>query len=164
MRKSLRDHMEQTCQLRPVLCPFNCLGCKTAHEMVFKELPAHMESSTQVHLMLTLDRIQQQNETITQLTRKVTTVESTLTQSTAQIAALAVGATAVVAQLEASEKKYLKALHDEIGRVDAKAAKRLQGVEHSLATEVTAVKKAVRELGEREQARSAAEAKAGGKR
>jgi hypothetical protein len=158
-RKSLSTHLERTCQLRPVACPFACLGCKFTGELVFKDLSGHLESSTQSHLLLSLDHIQSQQETIARLTHKVTTVETAMSHCATQIAALTVGATAVVTQLEASEKKYLKALHDEVGRVDAKATKRLQNIEHQVSTEMTGVKKSVRELGEREAARSAAEAK-----
>lgn len=155
-RRLREEHLGSECVLRPVLCPFAPLGCDATH-LLFKDLPAHMDATTQPHLLLALARMREQQEVIAQLGGAVRAIDTKTVAFGAQIAGLTAGAAALAAHAEASEKKVLKALHDEVGRVDAKAAKKMSAVEAHVGAELQQVKRAVQDLATKETARANAE-------
>ena len=139
-RKELDYHMSKQCILRPVQCPFACLGCNA--DLLFKDLPDHMDSTIQPHMMMGLNRVMEQHDVIVKLNTKVASLETKTATYGAQIATLITGAAAVTVAMEANEKKMIKALHDEVGRVDAKTTKKQQALEshtQQIANEMTQV-------------------------
>ena len=126
-RKEVEYHISHQCILRPVQCPFACLGCNT--DLLFKDLPTHMDDTIQPHMMMGLHRVMEQHEVIVKLNTKVASLESKTAAYGSQIAALTAGAAAAAVAMEVNEKKMIKVLHDEVGRVNAKATKKQQALE-----------------------------------
>jgi len=155
-RRLREDHLARECVLRPVLCPFAALGCD-AGQVLYKDLAAHMDAATQPHLLLALTRLQEQQQVLGEVGATVRALDGKMAAFGTQIAGLTAGAAALATQAEASEKKVLKALHDEVGRVDAKAAKKVSAMEAHVGAELQQVKRAVQDLVAKETARTNAE-------
>ena len=95
-------------------------------------------------MMMGLNRVMEQHEVIVKLNTKVASLETKTATYGSQIAALTTGAAAAAVAMDVSEKKMIKALHDEVGRVDAKAAKKQQAIEshvHQITNEMSQVRR-----------------------
>jgi hypothetical protein len=144
-RRAMEAHRVHACPLRPVPCSFHELGCLA--DLVHRDLPDHLERCIQGHLMLTVARVGEQQQVIQGLHRKVANAERQATEHAAGIAELAAGAVAGAAALAAAEKGLAKLVHDEVGKAEARAVKRVEALATEYHMEVGQAKKAHQELG-----------------
>jgi len=61
-RRLKKKHMDDICPLRPVPCPFEDFGCSA--QLLFKDVPDHLDSCGQSHLMLAVTRVREQQAVI----------------------------------------------------------------------------------------------------
>ena len=74
----MTKHLSYDCELRPCLCPYSDLGCvPTICAITVRSLPSHLDSNMNKHLLLSLERIKEQQTVIVQLNRRVRDLEIT---------------------------------------------------------------------------------------
>eukprot|EP00596_Hydrurales_sp_CCMP1899_P006799 CAMPEP_0119043424 /NCGR_PEP_ID=MMETSP1177-20130426/21728_1 /TAXON_ID=2985 /ORGANISM="Ochromonas sp, Strain CCMP1899" /LENGTH=394 /DNA_ID=CAMNT_0007011455 /DNA_START=173 /DNA_END=1358 /DNA_ORIENTATION=- len=116
-RGTVPNHMEHSCPLRPVLCPFSDIGCMG--ECTYKNLPDHLDLCTQSHLLLAASRMREQENVIRQMHSKIREICSAHDQQKLQLTALATASAASIA-VEIENKKIMKHMKDDIARIDHK--------------------------------------------
>jgi hypothetical protein len=95
----------------------------------------------------------EQQSVIISLNKKVTEFEKRFNQQTTQLTQIAATVTAAGVALEESERKTLKALHAELGRVEQRVTKKTTDVAAELRNESTRINRVVLELVQKEKDR-----------
>jgi len=135
IRREMESHLASGCPLRPVLCPFNEVGCDIT-ELTHRDLPHHLDTCMQSHIMLLLTRVVEHQQVIKSTNKKVIALETQSNTNTTLLATLQAGLAANVIAIEKHEKHTLKTLRDEMHALEKKHTKS----ENNLQTEVNAVK------------------------
>lgn len=141
-RRAMDSHLQHACPLRPVMCPFHDMGCNIT-ELTHRALPDHMETCTQSHLMLLLNRVVEQQSVIVATNNRVTAMETLTAAHVTAIAAIQGAISANTTALETAERRVLKTSHDEMGQME----KRLNRTSSSLQTEVNTLKTSIERMG-----------------
>ena len=126
-------------------------------ELVQRTLPDHMETCTQSHLLLSMTRIQEQQNVIISLNRRVNDLEKKTGQHVTQIATLVASVAAASAAVEESEKRVTKSFQYDLQKLDQKTTKKANDITTEYRSEVTKLTRSVQELATREQDRTRAE-------
>lgn len=69
LRGQLDEHKLTSCPLRPVECPYLCIGCKI--ELLHKDKEEHLIEATQMHLFLAVERIQEMQMVLGKMTQQL---------------------------------------------------------------------------------------------
>jgi hypothetical protein len=142
LRKNMATHLEVSCTLRPVTCPFACLGCTAV--CAFRSLDNHMDEYVQSHLLLSLNRVEEQSQVIVSLNKKIQHVEENMGEFQKAYTATTTGLAASIAALQLSEQKGFKAVHEEVAKVDTKAQRLNYDLGQELRTEITKIKRQIK--------------------
>jgi hypothetical protein len=70
----MEAHLEYACPLAPARCPYFSLGCVA--ELTRKDVPGHLDDCAQSHLLLSLQRMNEQTATIASLEDRITSLEA----------------------------------------------------------------------------------------
>ena len=120
---------------------------------MFRTLPDHLDSCVQSHLLLTMKRVQEQQSVIVKLNQRVNHLEAQDQKHTAAVAAATASVAAAAIALEASERRAIKSIHDEIGKVDQKSVRRTSDLSSSVQSELNKLQRSFQELGREMKAR-----------
>jgi len=148
VRKEMSCHLALTCDLRPAECPYSCIGCRP-DELTARALGSHLSDPEQMnaHLLLSLDRLNEQQGVIITLHKKVNSLESALAGHDRTIKQLQGGAVATAVAIKTSEQAAEQAGHREVKDLENKLETRTR----SMSKQVEYLSKNVRTL-ERENA------------
>jgi uncharacterized coiled-coil protein SlyX len=141
-----------------VKCPFSELGCMA--EMVFKDVASHMDECTQSHMLLALNRVKEQEQVITMLSKKVQILETKTAHQATQLTELATGAASAMTAIAATEKRMQKLVADEVHKVESKALKKSTDLGSEMHNELNKVKRVLTDLNNKEIERQRAAAAA----
>lgn len=139
-RKNMETHVSQECILRPVFCPYNCIGC-IAPGLIHKDVPMHLEDKVQAHMELMLQRIMEQQSVIKMLHGSVESLEQQNAQTVLEMRAMNASLTTISATLSGLQAKQDKSLQSEIQKIDRKLSTSVD----NLTTEVNSIKKYLRD-------------------
>ena len=114
--------------------------------LLAKDLPGHLETSTNSHLQLMLGRQQEHQSVIATMYTKVHELEALTKSQAAHITALEAALAASTVALKASETRNEKQLQDQIKQLDNKFSRNLTSVSNEMQGELSRVKKAVTDL------------------
>ena len=106
-RRMTEAHMNTSCPLRPVSCPFADLGCSVS--LLHKDVPDHLDSCSNSHLLLAVEVVRNQRNIIEELSLKLQTVEQGQQDLHGTCHKLQMGAAAALVAIEASETGSLVA-------------------------------------------------------
>eukprot|EP01034_Spumella_vulgaris_P029296 gene29296-36321_t len=143
-RRFMDPHLCQDCVLRPVVCAFTELGCKS--DLLFKDLDGHMHDCQCHHLELSLGRLKEHQGVITALHNRVRDLEVQNAQHVASITTLQAGAAAATAALLLHERKQDKALKDAIYSAEQKASRRTADLSSELHGEINKLKRVLNDM------------------
>jgi ABC-type cobalamin transport system ATPase subunit len=104
-----------------------------------------------------MTRIQEQQNVIISLNRRVNDLEKKTGQHVTQIATLVASVAAASAAVEESEKKVTKSFQYDLQKLDQKTTKKANDITTELRSGVTKLTRSVQELATREQDRTRAE-------
>lgn len=110
--------MNSSCPLRPVPCPFVDLGCSVP--LLHKDVPAHIDSCGNSHLLLAIEIVRSQRNSMEEMALKIRTLEEGAQDMSGSIHKLTMGAAAALTAIEVSERKTYHRLHDDITKIDKK--------------------------------------------
>jgi hypothetical protein len=122
-RKDMENHLTYACILRAVQCPFAELGCMAA--LKHNEVEAHLEECIQSHLLLSLNRIKEQQTVIVNLHQKVKEYDKVITKNTTDLITIGASVTAINTLVNEVDKKHTKTITDELKKNDAKSSKEI---------------------------------------
>lgn len=111
-RRMMSSHLAQACSLRPAQCPYKDLGCLA--DLCHKDLPFHLDACMPSHLLLSLSRIQEQQNVIRDMHQRLLDIEVRTTSHGQAIVGITAAASTLSATVEMHNKRQDKALHDEI--------------------------------------------------
>jgi len=69
LRRELERHRAAACPDRPIKCWFECIGCD--RPLTYRTIERHLEECTQSHLMLMMQKMQEQQQQIADLHKEV---------------------------------------------------------------------------------------------
>lgn len=148
VRKEMSCHLTLTCDLRPVECPYACIGCRP-DDLTARTLARHLSDpvQTNAHLLLSLNRLNEQQGVIVSLHKKVNSLEGSVGAHDRAIKQLQGGAVATAVAIKTSEQAAEQAGHREVKDLESKLETRTR----SMSKQVEFLSKNVRNL-ERENA------------
>lgn len=111
-RRLMPNHLGQACSLRPAQCPYKDLGCMA--DLCHKDVPGHLDACMPSHLLLSMSRIQEQQNVIVAMHQRLMDLEIRATGHGQQIVAITAAASTLAATVEMHDKRQQKALHDEV--------------------------------------------------
>ena len=101
-RQQIPKHLKEVCALRDAVCPFNEIGCSAV--VLHKDVPDHMKSHAESHLLLALDRMMEYQKVFQDMTDRVTKLEKENEDLKKNGIATATGLATAMAALELSKK------------------------------------------------------------
>ena len=120
-RKDMDNHLQFACIFRAVQCPFAELGCMAA--LKHNEVEGHLEECIQSHLLLSLNRIKEQQSVIISLHQKVKEYDLKIIKNTNDLITIGASVTAINTLVNEVDKKHTKMITDELKKNDAKSSK-----------------------------------------
>lgn len=119
-RRLMQEHLLINCTLRPVVCPYEGLGCKSGgSNLVFKTLEEHLVTHTQYHLQLSVLRLEEQQSVIIQLHKRMTALEDSHMKHATEIAATTATVSTSLAAIEALRTKHTSTASTHSSALDA---------------------------------------------
>lgn len=143
-RRAVKLHMDNTCSLRTVQCPFYDIGCTP--DLKYRDLQDHMDSCVNNHLLLSQTRIQEQQSVIIDLHKRVQALERESQQQSHILTGVVSTATAAMTAVTVAETRTLKALQTEIAKVDGKVTKTGRDSHSELVNEVVKLQRDITSL------------------
>lgn len=144
VRRTMRSHLSNACELRPVTCPYAEVGCTT--DVVCRTLPRHIEDSTQAHMLLTLHRVKEQQDVILKLHQRTHDLENKLTEQNNRLTGVCEGLRNAIVAVEIAEARSSTAYREEISKLDSKAAKGINQVVTDMHGEIAKLKTSLHSL------------------
>lgn len=117
-RRLLQKHMESICPLRPVQCPFADMGCSA--DLLHKDVPEHLDTCGQSHLLLAIERVREQQEVIKVFHSRLNDVEKQCSKNTGELFTLTASLAAAGVALEVSEKRSASRISEEISKCESR--------------------------------------------
>lgn len=120
----MENHLNFACILRAVLCPFAELGCMSS--LCHNEVEKHLDECIQSHLLLSLNRITEQQKVIVAIHQKTRDYDKEILSNKNTLVTLGAAVTAATAMIESVDKKHQKIINDiviNIKKNDAKSSK-----------------------------------------
>eukprot|EP01039_Chlorochromonas_danica_P001241 gene1240-1353_t len=143
-RKVMTHHLQEECPLRPVICPFQCVGCTTA--LLAKELEGHVQNQVAAHLNLVLLRQLEHQKVISGMYQNMEDLQNEHKRQIALLASIEAAQAAVTAALRVADAKQEKHLQDQINKLDNKLSRQIVGLHGEMQGELGKVRKAVTEI------------------
>ena len=118
-RKDMYNHLTYACILRAVHCPFADLGCMAT--LTHQDVEKHLNDCIQSHLLLSLNRIKEQQDVIVTLHQKTKEYD----KLASDFIALGATVTAVSTLVNEVDKKHTKIMTEELKKNDTKSSKEI---------------------------------------
>jgi len=144
IRRLHNSHLETSCSLRPMKCPFNELGCSVV--CAHRSLQDHLDQYMQSHLLLSLTRVEEQQTVIVSLHRRINDIETKIKEHDTAIIGSSTAISSAIAVVETNNKKQFKALHDDISKVDSKSTRHITDIAGELRGEIAKIKRSLSEI------------------
>lgn len=117
----MENHLNYACILRAVLCPFAELGCMSS--LCHNEVEKHLDECIQSHLLLSLNRITEQQKVIVAIHQKTRDYDKEILSNKNTLVTLGAAVTAATVMIESVDKKYQKLINEAVKKNDAKSSK-----------------------------------------
>ena len=117
------NHLSYACILRAVHCPFMEIGCMAT--LTHHEVEKHLDECIQSHLLLSLNRIKEQQQVIVNLHQKTKEYDKLVSKNTTDLVTLGASVLAANTLINEVDKKYSKTITDELKKNDAKSSKEI---------------------------------------
>ncbi len=101
-RQQISKHLNEVCALRDAVCPFAEIGCSAV--VLHKDVPDHMKSHAESHLLLALDRMMEYQKVFQDMTDRISKLEQENKDLKKNGVATATGLATAMAALEATKK------------------------------------------------------------
>ena len=112
-------------------------------DLVQKSLPDHIDSCMSSHLLLSLDCMRSQQQTIIDLTARLKSLEEEHNKHTASLSVVASGLAAANQAIDHSHAKHTKTLTEQISKLDKTHTKRLHDTNASIQSDLTRLNQAM---------------------
>lgn len=143
-RKRMFVHLEEHCCLRPVTCPFTCIGCTA--DLLAKDLDGHVQQQTALHLQLLLGRHLEHQKVLSSVYQSVQDLETSHQQHVSLLTTLQTAHAATTVALAVSEKRQEKHVQSQISALDSKLSKSISNVQAEMQGEFGKVRKAFTDM------------------
>lgn len=143
-RKNMAHHLQELCGLRPVLCPFHCLGC--AADLVARDLDGHQRSAIVEHMQLLLAGQLEHRAVLSKVYQSVQEVDTRQKEQLALLTGLQAAHAAATVALHAAEVRQDKSIQNQIQRLDSKLSGNINRVQTELNGEVGKLRKSLSEI------------------
>ena len=111
----MSHHLSYACELRPCLCPYADIGCvPSTVGLTVRGLQSHLDSNMNKHLLLSLDRLKEQQGIIVQLNRRVKELEKATDLNTKGLVTVTASVATMFVNAEVGESKELKRIKSTI--------------------------------------------------
>jgi hypothetical protein len=142
LRKNMNHHLSQECSLRPVVCPYQCIGCARI-DLLAKDLSPHIQEELSVHMELVLERLLEHQKVFSTVYSRLSEVESVNAQTRKEIAVVQSGLVTATIALKASETRQEKQLQDQIKALDNKISRTNSSLQSEIRSEISKVQSAL---------------------
>lgn len=144
-RKELHQHMQETCILRPIQCPFYCIGCHV--DLIAKDLDCHLHDHTTNHMLLSLSRMQEYERVMSKLNTRVNELETTVKQQQTEIVTLTATLAATTTALTVAEKKLEQSIVETNKKTEKKCMSHTDAIANELRGETGKLNRTLADLG-----------------
>merc|ERR1711991_50405 len=131
-RRLQEKHMNEVCPLRPVPCPMADIGCTA--DLLYVNVPDHMMSAGETHLLLAVEKIREQSRVIADLQTQLFNLENEQLNANRTLETLTAGAAAALVAIEVSEKRTYHRLSDEMSRLESKLSQQTHRVSQEISS------------------------------
>ena len=115
-RNGMSHHLSDTCDLRPVPCPFYDIGCIS--DLVYKDVPEHIDTCANSHLLLSLNTIRDQAISIKSLNNRIDTLQEELKKTNSKQVELQIAVTGATSAVALVEQKQIRQLKTQVENLD----------------------------------------------
>ncbi len=144
-RKELSRHMQDVCILRPIQCPFYCIGCHV--DLIAKDLDCHLHDHTTNHMLLSLSRMQEYEKVMAKLHTRVTELETLTSKQQTEIVTLSATLAATTTALALAEKKLEASIAETNKKTEKKCMSHADGIANELRGETGKLNRTLADLG-----------------
>lgn len=144
-RKELQHHMNEICILRPIECPFYCIGCHV--DLIAKDLDCHLHDHTTNHMLLSLSRMQEYEKVMAKLHTRVNELESIVSKQQTEIVTLSATLATTTAALAIAEKKLEQSIVDTNKKTEKKCIAHADAIGNELRGETGKLNRTLADLG-----------------
>jgi hypothetical protein len=142
LRKNMNHHLSEECSLRPVVCPYQCIGCARI-DLLAKDLSPHIQEELSVHMELVLERLLEHQKVFSTVYSRLSEVESVNAQTRKEISLVQSGLVTATIALKASETRQEKQLQDQIKALDHKISRTNSSLQSEIRSEISKVQSAL---------------------